>query len=260
MDGSVFNAVRSEGVKGLENMIRLSRGECPSTHTHTCCKWRTTSRMIPGTMASPHVFPMDTSHGVFVDLWVCMRPYVCAFHAKQPGSGCACELVADLVLKRMHASVFVRACKSVDQKWWKTYWRLGKIKRDSVCLWHTHRMTLKQTDQESAQMWCLLVRTTDWGKYLQPIRLLVSTPRQNLTGASKCYKTSSQMLTWAALKRHSYGWNVFKRIINNRFSSSTVLFLTNIQQLQALISSEDFPNGSAFRVTHSSCRILVDRM
>lgn len=64
----------------------------------------------------------------------------------------------------------------------------------------------------------------------------------------------------AALKRCSYGWNVFKRIINNRFSSSTVLFLTNVQQLKALISSEDCTNGGAFRVRHSSCHISVNRM
>lgn len=62
----------------------------------------------------------------------------------------------------------------------------------------------------------------------------------------------------AALK--CYGWNVFKRIINNRFSSSTVLFLTNMQQLKALISSEDCSNGAAFRVRHSSHHIAVNRM
>lgn len=64
----------------------------------------------------------------------------------------------------------------------------------------------------------------------------------------------------AALKCCSYGWNVFKRIINNRFSSSTVLFLTNMQQLKALISSEGCSNGGAFRVRHSSRHISVNRM
>lgn len=64
----------------------------------------------------------------------------------------------------------------------------------------------------------------------------------------------------AAPKCYSYGWNVFKRITNNRFSSSTMLFLTNMQQLKALISSEDCSNGSAFRVRHSSRHISVNRM
>lgn len=64
----------------------------------------------------------------------------------------------------------------------------------------------------------------------------------------------------ATLKCYSHGWNVFKRIINNRFLSSAVFFLTNMQQLKALISREGSTNGSAFRVRNSSCHISVNRM
>lgn len=55
---------------------------------------------------------------------------------------------------------------------------------------------------------------------------------------SKATSAVRYMKSWRLeCNSNSYGWNVGKRIISNRFLSNTVLFLTNMQRLNALFSS-----------------------
>lgn len=53
-----------------------------------------------------HVFPMDPSHGAFADLWVRVCVPMCVHF--MPGGNFACQLLADLVLKRMHVVCLYR--------------------------------------------------------------------------------------------------------------------------------------------------------
>lgn len=68
----------------------------------------------------------------------------------------------------------------------------------------------------SSQMW---IQTCIW-RFLQALTLEINAIHT----------------MWAALNV-SYGWNVLKRINNNYFSSNSLLFLTNSQQLKAFVAA-----------------------
>lgn len=135
MDASVFNAVRSGGVWRLEDMMRPSQGDPPHTHTHTrvvddgpqaegFLAWWSSNR--PWHMCFPWIPAV-----VFVDLWVCVCPHVCVFCAKQPSvarkCSFACQLLADLVQKRMQVVCLCRRVNLWIRSDYKTYRLLGKI-------------------------------------------------------------------------------------------------------------------------------------
>lgn len=63
------------------------------------------------------------------------------------------------------------------------------------------------------------------------------------------------MLNESCLK--CYAWNVYKRILNNHFSSCLVLFLTNMQHKKKLIFVDLCSNDCAFMVVTRSHGISI---
>lgn len=97
-------------VRGAWRMTRpsLEDRRSPPADTHVLWlmgHWQNDFGTVVLKRALAHV-----SHGAFVDLWVCVRPYVCVVHAKQSGSSFACQLLADLCLCLCrHVNLWIRS-------------------------------------------------------------------------------------------------------------------------------------------------------
>lgn len=97
MDASVLSIVRLGGVRGRSP---LHPPPPPHTHTHFVDDGPLLESYLARWLSNKpwHVlFPWISAEAFEC---VCV-PHVCAFHAKQPGSSYACQLLADLLLKRM---------------------------------------------------------------------------------------------------------------------------------------------------------------
>lgn len=93
-----------------------------------------------------------------------------------------------------------------------------------VCSWNSEGDQLEQTSQHMAAAAFLF--------------FLIDVFIDILILCSKATSAVWYMKSWRLeCNSNSYGWNVGKRIISNRFLSNTVLFLTNMQRLNALFSS-----------------------
>lgn len=209
MDASVFNVVRSGGVRGPGGWWD-PHGAIIPLHTHTGTHmlrmmdhelndfWHAGSQAGSGTCVSHGSLPWCACGfvGMCVSLCVCACLRVCMcvyFMPSSQSSSLACQLLADLVLKRMHVAHLCRRVNLQIRSDWKTYWRLAVINRDCVRLCHTHTSDT-QTSRPSVSSDVVRVQTTDRSKYLQPIKLLVSMPDQNLTVAFKGLTTLSRTL------------------------------------------------------------------